>query len=424
MTQTAQQRTSEAPTRDEDAPPAAPHGMAVDRPALARLVGDTEEFAAQYWGQRPLLRSGAQEAAFADLFGLDAVDELVSVRGLRTPFLRLVKDGSELPERRYTGGGGSGAAITDQARDDSIHEEVSRGATLVLQGMHRMWEPLLTFSQQLSADLGHPVQVNAYITPPQSQGFGSHYDVHDVFVLQFAGHKRWHIHEPVFALPLRTQPTHLHAEAIREAAAGEPLLEVVLEPGDCLYLPRGYLHSATALGGVSGHLTIGLPAWTRHSVAEQVLSQVGELLTQDEELCASLPLGVDFGDPSSLAGEVEAVRAAVQRAVDSVDPEAVVAGLLGEHSGTQRPAPVRPFAQLAASADLTADTRVVLRGHLALRREVLIDGSVRLHGRNGRVTVPPSEVGALAELLSGAPMSAAALPPRPGGRPASNPASA
>jgi NAD(P)-dependent dehydrogenase (short-subunit alcohol dehydrogenase family) len=49
----------------------------------------------------------------------------------------------------------------------------------------------------LAADLGHPTQVNAYITPPSSRGFSPHYDVHDVFVLQVAGEKHWRIHEPV-----------------------------------------------------------------------------------------------------------------------------------------------------------------------------------------------------------------------------------
>ena len=42
-----------------------------------------------------------------------------------------------------------------------------------------------------------PVQINAYITPPQNRGFAAHYDVHDVFVLQIAGRKTWRIHEPV-----------------------------------------------------------------------------------------------------------------------------------------------------------------------------------------------------------------------------------
>lgn len=381
-----------------------------DRPALARLVGDPEAFAQQHWGCEPLLRT-AERAGFADLFGLDAVDELVTVRGLRTPFLRLVKDGTTIPERAYSGSGGIGAAVADQARDDGIHAEVAKGATLVLQGLHRTWEPLLTFSQQLAADLGHPVQVNAYLTPPQSQGFGAHYDVHDVFVLQVEGEKRWHIHAPVHPLPLRSQPGDAYAAQIAQAAAQEPLLDVVLRPGDCLYLPRGYLHSATALGGVSGHLTIGVHAWTRYAVLERVLADLQAELAQDESWRASLPLGVDFGREEAVTEIVAQARAAVDEALAAVDPSRVGARLLGSHASTQRPAPVRPFAQLAAARDLTAQTSVQIREHLALRREMREDGSVLLIGRNGRVLVPTEQVPGLdAVIETGEDIRAAEVP--------------
>ena len=80
----------------------------------------------------------------------------------------------------------------------------AEGSTVVLQGLHRLWPPLIEFADQLAADLGHPTQVNAYVTPPSSRGFSPHYDVHDVFVLQVAGEKHWTIHEPV----LTRSPAH------------------------------------------------------------------------------------------------------------------------------------------------------------------------------------------------------------------------
>ena len=45
---------------------------------------------------------------------------------------------------------------------------------------------------EYTADLGHPVQANAYITPPSNRGFDPHYDVHDVFILQTAGVKDYY----------------------------------------------------------------------------------------------------------------------------------------------------------------------------------------------------------------------------------------
>ncbi|MGO7984355.1 JmjC domain-containing protein, partial [Rhizobium johnstonii] len=75
--------------------------------------------------------------------------------------------------------------------------EFAAGATIVLQGLHRLWPPLIDFTRLLIDDLGHPAQVNAYVTPASSQGFDPHYDTHDVFVLQVSGEKHWRVDEPV-----------------------------------------------------------------------------------------------------------------------------------------------------------------------------------------------------------------------------------
>src|SRR3712207_6562334 len=158
--------------------------------------------------------------------------------------------------------------VADQVSSDAVLRLFADGSTVVLQGLHRLWPPLIEFADQLAADLGHPTQVNAYITPPSSRGFSPHYDVHDVFVLQVAGEKHWRIHEPVLPDPLRTQPWNEHAAAVAAAAEGEPVIDAVLRPGDVLYLPRGYLHAATALGEISAHLTVGVHAVTRWAAAE------------------------------------------------------------------------------------------------------------------------------------------------------------
>ena len=64
--------------------------------AFARCAAvDARTFATEYWGRQPLLSRRAQlPGDFADLLDAAAVDELVSRRGLRTPFVRMAKDGS------------------------------------------------------------------------------------------------------------------------------------------------------------------------------------------------------------------------------------------------------------------------------------------------------------------------------------------
>ncbi|WP_460446173.1 cupin domain-containing protein, partial [Angustibacter aerolatus] len=298
-------------------------------PALQRLLAiDPADFAQRVWSREPLLsRADELPAPFTDLLDADAIDELSSARALRTPFVRMAKDGDTLPERSFTSGGGIGAGIGDQLSDDKVLQQLASGSTLVLQALHRTWPPIVRFAQQLAADLGHPVQANAYVTPPQNRGFDDHYDVHDVFVLQVEGEKRWRIHAPVLDAPLRDQPWTDRRAAVAAAAAEEPLLDVVLRPGDCLYLPRGTLHAATALGGVSAHVTLGVHVWTRHALAEQLVRAALHDLTADVDVRGSLRLGVAVDDAADTADDLAAVRDALLDAVVAVDAARVADGM-------------------------------------------------------------------------------------------------
>ena len=188
----------------------------------------------------------------------------------------MAKEGSVLNAARYTAPGGFGAEIGDQVSADLVLDEFAAGATLVLQGLHRTWAPLAEFTRALVADLGHPVQVNAYVTPASARGFDPHYDVHDVFVIQVAGEKNWRIHPPVHQSPLRDQPWDARRAEVEQQAGTKPEIEQTFRPGDVLYLPRGWIHSATALGGTSIHLTIGVAALTRHDVLREVLARAAD----------------------------------------------------------------------------------------------------------------------------------------------------
>ena len=390
--------------------PARVPAPASGHPALHRLVAlDFAAFAGDHWGREALLtRAEDLPRDFSDLFSAEAVDELVSTRGLRNPFLRLARDGATLPDRAFTTGGGIGAGIADQVSDDAVLRAFADGATLVLQGLHRTWEPALAFSQQLAADLGHPNQVNAYVTPPQSTGFSDHYDVHDVFVLQVAGEKRWRIRRPVREAPLRSEAWTDHRAEVESAARQPSVVEETLRPGDCLYLPRGFLHSATALGATSIHLTVGVHPWHRAHVAEALLESALRTATEDPLVRASLPVGIDVGDPGAWGLDVELVRSALHRALDEADPGALAVTLQRRHRAAQRPAPLRPLAQALAADRLRPEAVLLLRPHVAATLDREADRWV-LRSRAGRLPVGDAERAAIDTLLSTGRATAADL---------------
>ncbi|MYV40155.1 cupin [Streptomyces sp. SID1328] len=364
--------------------PGTPGGAGILERRLTGLA--PEVFARDVWSRTALLTRHASD--FSDVFDAGAVDELLARRGLRTPFLRVAKNGTVLPEPSYTSPGGVGATIADQLDDTALWRLFADGATLVLQALQRTWAPAGELCAALSAELGHPVQANAYITPPQSQGFDDHYDVHDVFVVQIQGSKRWLVHEPVHRDPLRDQPWTGHRAAVADAAEGPAYIDTVLEPGDVLYLPRGWLHAARAKGEVSVHLTLGVHVWTRYALAEQLAETALAALREDAWTRATLPLGAD-----ATAEVLDGVRERLTTALSDADPAPL---FHRTRRGQGRPAPLGPLAQLAALDALAPESPVRLREALEARLE-----GARLMTRVGWLDFPATDLPAVTRLLDG-----------------------
>lgn len=385
---------------------AGPQGGVLERPALRRCTHlEPAEFAATCWGrQASLSRREVLPQGFTDLLDADAVDTLLSRRGLRTPFLRVAKDGRTLAETRFTRGGGVGAGVADQLDDAALARLFADGSTLVLQGLHRTHDPILTFTQALAADLGHPVQANAYVTPPQAQGFGAHYDVHDVFVLQVGGEKRWLVHEPVLRHPRRDQPWTDRRAAVEAAAATAPLLDVVLRPGDCLYLPAGFLHAAQALGDTSIHLTLGIHVWTRSQLLAALVARLGEI----EALRAPLPLGVDLADPHAVAPLLAQLAEELVRAAPGISADEVAPVLARQAASSSRAEPVAPLAQARALAAVDLWTRLRWRAHLPGRLEQTPEGLV-ISTPESTITLPAAAADGVRRLLAGEVLTVAEL---------------
>ena len=357
--------------------------------ALERAVCvDAATFAAEHWSRTPLLSRAKQlPASFQDLLSPDDVDELLADRALRTPFFRTVSDGGGLPTPLRTVTAGA-RRIGDLVDGDGLAAQYADGATLVLQSVHRMHPPVARFCRELAAELGHATQCNAYITPGgEHQGFDYHHDTHDVFVLQVSGRKRWIVYEPVVRLPLASQP-QAGAHLVPDGA--EPLLDVELEAGDALYLPRGYVHAALTTDVSSVHLTVGVLSTTWYDVLTDAISLAGA----DEAFRGALPI-----QPLDTLSVADFLRQAATwlEQLPAADVEAVVARRLHRALPVE---PVRLLAQDAALRGLTDTTS--LRPRRGVGGSVRVDGDsvvVTLPGRT--VTLPAFAEPALRRLLSG-----------------------
>jgi hypothetical protein len=232
------------------------------------------------WGRCPLVQRHAD--TFDDLLSIDDVDEFVS-RSVRRPAIRMVRAGTLLDPSTYCGPTRLGGRAVPEVIDGrKVAEQIASGATLVLQSLHRQWHPLVVFADELMAELGHPVQINAYLTPSNAAGLASHGDDHDVLVVQIAGSKHWTV---------------------------EGLGDVVLRRGDVLYLPAGCHHGAATTDDLSLHLTVGILSITYRAVLERVLGD------GTPELDRPLPVG--FHTSRSDASDDRALEVGVARMLNA-----------------------------------------------------------------------------------------------------------
>jgi lysine-specific demethylase/histidyl-hydroxylase NO66 len=369
------------------------------RRTLQRLVGDVDTFLETHWARRPLLHRMAEPERVAELLSIAAVDALLAERGLRMPAVRLVRDGATLPPARIT----TSARIGSQRVGDLIDAvriggEVAGGATVSLQGLHRYWPPLTTLCRSLESVLTHPFQANAYLSPPGARGLRVHHDTHDVFVIQVEGSKHFDVYAPAIELPVSGQ--HWAADD----PPGEPVIDVDLQPGDCLYMPRGWRHRAFTTDSPSLHLTIGLLGHTWLGLGDALTGMLRD------ELAFRQPLAPGFAhDPDALAGEVAVRIKALQQWLDEVDP-AAVAERLTRRFVTARPPDGHGAIRTALAAEPPDEATAVRRRPdtpCLLRRR---DPRVELVLPDRVVSFPAFADPVLRALLVGDPVSAAELP--------------
>ena len=319
-------------------------------PALTRCFGSDPTSFEQAWQRAPLTGEDRSGAAFADLLDLAAVDEVITTRSLRHPAFRLVKDGDTLDRGTYTTSRRWGSTRYDGVLDPArTVAALADGATLVLQSLHTWWTPLGRFCADLHRTLGHPTQANAYLTPADERGLGLHYDTHDVVVLQTAGHKRWEVFRPRFESPLG----HQHWSDVgdgEELDDGnlEPVLATVLGPGDCLYLPRGFVHRVVSEDEASLHVTVGIHVQTWHAVLKAVL-EAAELDPSVREALPDEPL------------DVAVVERQLKEALGRVDLDdrvrALGQGMWAQYAGGQQGALLEVLVPQAVDDELLVERR-------------------------------------------------------------------
>ena len=287
------------------------------RPALARqlqlLAGLTpREFMRRHWQRKPLLVRGAiaefrPPLSRTGLFALAARDDVES---------RLVRN----PGR---------------SRWSLVQGPIARSA---LPPLRRPGWTLLVQGVDLHDDDAHALLQRFRFVPDarlddlmiswasDGGGVGAHVDSYDVFLLQASGRRRWRIAQRFDA----TLDPRAPLKVLRHFAAEQ---ELVLEPGDLLYLPPNWAHEGVAVGGDCMTCSIGMRSPQRGELAAELVQRLAE--TYDDAV-----LYRDAGQPAA-AKPATIPRALARFASDAVRRLAAqpgaVARALGEALSEPKP---------------------------------------------------------------------------------------
>ncbi len=240
-------------------------------------------FFTEFYERQPLLIQRQQPSKFQALLTIASIDRYLATSTPCRPDVFLVDAARDLKPEDY-------AFPEPPNRIDlpRAYQLFATGATISLSQLHERLPPLAALCRAVETTFSSHFQTNIYLSPPHAQGFKTHFDSHDVFVLQVSGSKLWTLYDTEVVLPLRGQVFDPDKHS-----AGPPTREFTLHAGDLLYCPRGLFHSARSTDEASLHITLGLIGKTW---ADAMIEAMSAACLTSPAFRANLPVGFANAD--------------------------------------------------------------------------------------------------------------------------------
>ena len=133
-----------------------------------------------------------------------------------------------------------------------MNQAIDQGASIVLEGLDILDERLHALCTEIDNQLPCAlINCEAFFSQKNNEAYAGHRDSDDVLVIQLEGAKRWRIHEP-------QQRRYRGNSPLNEAQMGPLVQEVVMEPGDVLFVRAGVPHRCITESSYSLHLSLDL----------------------------------------------------------------------------------------------------------------------------------------------------------------------
>lgn len=244
--------------------------------------------------------AGAASRRFTALAPEPAIRRCLTAERLMAGRVRVIRNGRAMPFEMIMERSLAGWRLIPGA----LHELCQQGASLVLDQMDREFPAISALSATLERRFSVKSWTNAYWSHGKDSAFKPHSDNHNVLILHVSGDKRWRFWGAIERDPVISR-------AYEPDELRDPVEELVMRPGDMLFVPRGDVHCAALESKSSFHLTMAL----ERRRLEHLLKGFETHLVADELARRDLPAEAEAADA--------AARAQMRHLIDRLPPRAL-----------------------------------------------------------------------------------------------------
>lgn len=225
---------------------------------------DSEEFISDIFNKKSILKKNFSK--LHEVFNLIDFDKyLITMEGNLHNVVRIIKDqkGISIPAN----------VDNIETQRDFVLRQFSEGATLKLEDLDFRNTEIAKMCKTLESIVGGEVFAKPILTGIGKKSFNIHYDMPDIFVIQLEGTKHWKV------WPNHVKnPTYSMQEVLVQDNLPDPEIDILLEPGDILYIPGGTPHIARCVDDYSLHMSIGMIPMKIHDVLEGYIKMLSQQL--------------------------------------------------------------------------------------------------------------------------------------------------
>ena len=256
---------------------------------LKWLLGSVEPkiFFRDSWEKQPLVVSRSDSEFYRELFTRRDLDRVIAFTrplfpesaelkpaGPRASFVRGMLAENESPAGHF-------------ADLPELHRAYAHGKTVIVNSLERRWPAVAAMNRNLEAFFGCRVHTNLYLTPPSGQGFRR------TTIRTRTSSCKSTAPSIGDSMARRELPLLEEKAPIPAKQLATPTLEVLLQPGDLLYIPRGHVHEAFTSDTSSLHLTVAVRVYRWVDLLQRALVRAA---ASDVRFRQSLPVGLLRGE--------------------------------------------------------------------------------------------------------------------------------